>query len=134
MIKKRNTQRNKKAETQTNVIMWLGILITIFISLFWLMKNIQPKHLDLETIAGDLSEIQSHVNAACISDYYLVKFNPRTINGDIVINNSNICIENTIKKCRITLCSTDINFTMPIHNNTYLVIEKNNTFNLYGES
>jgi hypothetical protein len=124
----------KKAETQSNVIMWLGVLITIFISLFWLTQNIEPMHLDLETVAGDLAQLQSHVNAACISDYYLVKFNPKTASGNLIINDSNICINNTIHKCRIALCKTEINFTLSLKNNTYLVIEKNNSFNFYGES
>jgi hypothetical protein len=129
----KNQIKKCRAETQTNIIMWLGVIITIFISIFWLMKNIQPKHLDLETISGDLSDIQGHINSACNSDYYLIKYNPRTIKGNLMINNSNICINNTITKCRISLCSIEDNISILLDNITYVIIEKNKTFQITGE-
>lgn len=130
-VRKRN--KNKKGETQTNVIMWLGVIMAVSIVVLWSIKNLSPRHLDLETVNSDLEGVQHHINAACSSSYYKAKFNPITINGKLFINNSQICIENSFNKCRMTLCSVEDNFTIELYNVTYIIIEKNESYNIYSE-
>ncbi len=123
----------KKAETQTNIIMWLGVIISVFIIVLWAIKNIEPRHLDLETVNADLESVQSHINAACSSSYYKAKFNPITINGRMIINDSRICIQNSFNKCRMSMCGIGFNITVPLQNITYIIIEKNETYSISTE-
>ena len=125
--------RSRKAETQTNIIMWIGIIIAVFISVLWVMKNINPRHLDLETVNSDLEDLQGHFNSACSSAYYKAKFNPKTINGKLIINDSSICIENSFNKCRLAMCNIGENIVVQLQNITYIVIEKNESYEVYSE-
>jgi repressor of nif and glnA expression len=120
----------KKAETQTHVIMWIGIILAVFILLLWVIKNVAPRHLDLETVNADLSDIKGHINSACISSYYRVEFNPRTFMGYLIINDSKICIDNHFDKCRLLMCSAGIEKVIMLDNITYLIIEKNDNFSI----
>ena len=113
--------------------MWMGILTCTVISIIWLIPKVQPYHLDLETVNYDLENVQGKINDACISKYYLVKYNPSTEHGNINFDGSIICINNTISKCRLSLCDTGLKTNYTLENFTYLVIEKNETFAIYTE-
>ena len=124
---------NNKAESTTSVIMWLGILTAVLISVMWLIPKVQPYHLDLETVNYDLESMQGKINAACSSIYYKAKYNPLTEHGVLRFEGSSVCINNTISKCRLALCNTELNVNFTLDNFTYVVIERNETYDIYVE-
>ena len=125
--------KDKKGVTESSIVMWFGVITVVIISTIWMMQNVAPRQLDLETVDGDLEEVQKHFNAACISSYYKAKFNPETIHGVLYINESQVCIHNSWNKCRVLLCNSELNRTIQLENITYVVIEKNGTYDVQTE-
>ena len=124
---------NKKGNTQDNVIMWLGVLTAVIISVTWAIPKIQPYHYELEKINSDIEAIQSRINAACSSIYYRAKYNPYQEEGNLIINNTQVCINNSVSLCRVSLCDTESSLNLDLKNMTYIVIEKNETYNIHAE-
>jgi hypothetical protein len=125
--------KKKKGETQAHIIMWIGVILAVFISILWVVKNVTPRHMDLETVNADLSDIKGHINTACISSYYKAEFNPRTFMGFLIINDTQICIDNHFDKCRFLMCETGLNQTIRLDNITHIIIEKDENFTITFE-
>ena len=125
--------QHKKGEGPSHVIMWLGILLTVIISVSWLVTKISPRQLQLEKTSIDLESVQGKINAACNSDYYMSKYNPLLSDGVLILNNSDVCVSGAISLCRSTLCRTNISSEISLSKIHNIIIKKNETFTFYAE-
>ena len=64
----------------------------------------------------------------CKAVYYESENEPQIVGDDIIIENITVCDQNSITRCRVLLCSTKINATVDLTDITYVIIERNNTF------
>ena len=123
----------KKGDSASNVIAWVGLLIAVLICVTFVAGHVKPGQLIVEVIHQDLAKIQANINNACNSYYYRVKFNPVMEEGILTVQNNEVCINSTYYECKQFLCDKDFNVTLDLSNITYLVIEKDETLELYPE-
>ena len=125
--------KGKKGDSASNIIAWIGLLISILICVSFVAAQVKPGQLIVEVIHQDLTKVQSNINNACNSYYYRAKFNPMIEDGTLTVQGDQVCINSTYYECKQFLCETDFNITLDLSNITYLVIEKNETVQLYPE-
>ncbi len=86
---------NKKGSGISNLIIWIGILGSTALIIFYGMTKIEPRQLTLDYMYQDVNSLQSVFNKACVSDEIYVEFNPLSREGEIHINESGFCINST---------------------------------------
>ncbi len=84
---------DKKADLASPIIMWMAILVVAIIVITWFSTNIRPLTGISAQIDYDLRQIFIYTDTGCISSYYTARYNPRTNQGNIYINESKVCIE-----------------------------------------
>ena len=125
--------RGKKGDSASNIIAWIGLLIAILICVTFVGARLKPGQLVVEVIHQDLTKVQTNINNACNSYYYRAKFNPMMEEGILTVADNHVCINSTYYECKEFICDKDFNITLDLSNITYLVIEKNETVQLYPE-
>ncbi len=114
-----------RAETPTTIIMWLGSLMAVLIIIVWIGKNIYPHHLETQIINGDLEKLQYELSDACNSYLLNRTFNPRTETGEIIFNESLVCINAKQNfNCKKIICNTGVQARYDLSNLTYILIQK----------
>ncbi|MBW2973650.1 hypothetical protein KY346_04610 [Candidatus Woesearchaeota archaeon] len=125
--------QNRKGDSASNIIAWVGLLVAVLICVTFVAGQVKPGQLIVEVIHQDLTKVQTNINNACNSYYYKTKFNPMIEEGILTIKDGEACINSTYHECREFFCEEDFNITLDLSNITYLVIEKNETVQLYSE-
>lgn len=121
---------NKKAESSSVIILWMGIILAVLIVVFWTTGKINPHHYFFQKSASDLDALQGRIDQSCISHYYKAKYNPHTEDGFIIFNDNSMCINSSeYEVCRNLLCKTGLNITIDLENITEIIIIKNETLN-----
>jgi hypothetical protein len=109
-------------QSETNVIMWVGIIIIVLISIVWLINNTKPTHVFLQKASLDVEEVQARMNAACIASRYNSRYNPISPDGFILINQSQVCYNGSVSVCRTALCSFNQSYAFDLSQITYMRI------------
>jgi len=125
--------KGKKGDSASNIIAWIGLLIAILICVTFVGARLKPGQVIVEVIHQDLTKVQTNINNACNSYYYKAKFNPMMEEGTLTVADNQVCINSTYYECKEFICDNDFNITLDLSNITYLVIEKNETVQLYPE-
>lgn len=125
--------RGKKADSASNIISWIGLLLAVLICVSFVGARLKPGQLIVEVIHQDLTKVQTNINNACNSYYYKAKFNPMIEDGTLTVSGNQVCINSTYYECKEFICDKEFNITLDLSNITYLVIEKNETVQLYPE-
>lgn len=125
--------KGKKADSASNIIAWIGLLLAVLICVSFVAAQVKPGQLIVEVIHQDLTKVQSNINNACNSYYYRAKFNPMIEEGTLTVIDNQVCINSTYFECKEFICDKDFNVSLDLSNITYLVIEKNETVQLYPE-
>lgn len=120
-------------ESQSNVIMWLGIVIGVLIIVLFAARSMSPRHLELEIVLNDLEKLVGHVNNACNSEYYYAKFNPHSRSGNLIFNSSGVCIESSFQRCRMTVCDHELDENISFLGVEFISIEKEGDFSITAE-
>lgn len=117
--------KNKKCESTSVIILWIGVILATLIVIFWAIGKTNMTHYSFEKTNSDLDEIQGKINQACISHYYNAHINPVTEKGVFKTNGTLICINNTkIFYCKETMCNLSSNIIIDLKNITYINILK----------
>ncbi|MBN2517752.1 MAG: hypothetical protein JXB14_02825 [Candidatus Altiarchaeota archaeon] len=128
---------NVRGSSVSTIILWLGSLLGFFIVFGWYSSLIQPTQLSFETVSADVQELQIRINSACGSTSYASWYNPRTEEGNFIINNSRVCIEiPKKKKCLLSICDTNITKTIDLSEIIYINVAKyhqNDTISVWGD-
>ncbi|MBD3304345.1 hypothetical protein GF343_04310 [Candidatus Woesearchaeota archaeon] len=125
--------KGKKGDSASNIIAWIGLLIAVLICVSFVAAQVKPGQLIVEVIHQDLTKVQTNINNACNSYYYRAKFNPMIEEGTLAVVDNQVCINSTYFECKKFICEDDFNISLDLSNITYLVIEKNETVQLYPE-
>jgi hypothetical protein len=125
--------KGKKGDSASNIIAWIGLLLAVLICVSFVAAQVKPGQLIVEVIHQDLTKVQTNINNACNSYYYRVKFNPMIEQGILTVMDNQVCINSTYFECKEFICEDDFNISLDLSNITYLVIEKNETVQLYPE-
>ncbi len=139
----------KRGDSATNITMFITTMIAVFIGLVWVVKHNYPFSRELEQIDQELIKLQIEFGAACNSPYYESKINPAVEYGLLTIRDSEICINSnlcnrfiynascqifpSIFRCRPLICSTGLSHDFNLKKITYLLIKKNETFEVASE-
>ncbi|MBW3002426.1 hypothetical protein KY338_04690 [Candidatus Woesearchaeota archaeon] len=125
--------KGKKGDSASNIIAWIGLLLAVLICVSFVAAQVKPGQLIVEVIHQDLTKVQTNINNACNSYYYRAKFNPMIEQGILTVMDNQVCINSTYFECKEFICEDDFNISLDLSNITYLVIEKNETVQLYPE-
>jgi hypothetical protein len=125
--------KGRKGDSASNIISWIGLLVAVLICVTFVAGHVKPGQLIVEVIHQDLTKVQTNINNACNSYYYKAKFNPLMEEGVLTVQNNEVCINSTYYECKQFLCDKDFNVTLDLSNITYLLIEKDETLELYPE-
>ena len=101
------------------------------------MGFIGPTQLSFEMINTDIAKLQGMINSACGGNYYAGWHNPITEKGELILNDSMICIKiPKRKKCLLTLCDTNVTEVIDLSDIIYINVVKyhqNDTFAIWGD-
>lgn len=89
---------NAKADSASAIVMWLVTVTAAVILGYWILKSTRPVHMEIKNIDNELEVLQQSLSTACDLEYYRYKYNPKLVKGNIMIRNSEICIDN--QNCR----------------------------------
>jgi hypothetical protein len=118
---------NARAETATNIILWLGSLVAVLIIIIWLGKNITPANYEYKVISEDLEKLQYDISDACNSFLLNRTYNPKVEAGNFTVNDTFICIRTkTFSQCKQIICNISFNAVYDLSNITYITILKQN--------
>ena len=118
---------NAKADSSTQILMWLVAAAAAIICMLWLGKSISPAHLVMDKVQADLDNLQMRFSDACNSEHYLSRYNALTEEGNLSISNTEICIRSkTVGLCAYLACATSLKQTILLDDITNLVIRKDN--------
>jgi len=121
-----------KADSSTNIIMWVGGIIAVLIMVIWYAKNLYPTHTAVDIIESDLLNIQQSVNQACMSVSYKHEYNPITETGVFAADHSRICINTTmVAACREVFCNVSGPVNISLDEISTFLIEKNDTVRIH---
>jgi hypothetical protein len=92
----------KKSQSGANLIIWIGVLISVLLGVVWFIQNLTPLGADTDTITTDILEIRKTLLTANQSLIYIRNYNPVTEYGSLTINGTTqeICINASIGICR----------------------------------
>jgi hypothetical protein len=92
----------KKSQSGANLIIWIGVLISVLLGVVWFIQNLTPLGADTDTITTDILEIRRTLLTANQSLIYIRNYNPVTEYGSLTINGTTqeICINASIGICR----------------------------------
>ena len=125
---------NVRGDSNTYAIMWIGSAIAVIIMAVWFSQRIYPISNEIAAMSSDLSIISKNVNQACSSDLYRNEFNPKLSHGKLFVNKNVLCINTTkFSRCKNVFCGMGAVIDIDLGKITYIVIEKNSTFSIYGK-
>ncbi len=116
----------RKASSMGNIIIWFGVLACVGLIIVYGIPKIKPQQVELDLLHQDINTLQLIFNKACITDSLEIDFNPILREGNISINDSNLCINSSsFSVCRPYQCSFDLDEEVyNISDFTLLEIEK----------
>jgi hypothetical protein len=103
--------KEQTASTTSEVIIWLGVIVSVLIAIAWFMTVFQYQKPVLDLINNDLVSLETLIEDGCRAYSYTYSFNPSVEKGTLFINDENssgaICISTSgISQCRKTLCNS----------------------------
>ena len=117
-----------KAQTGSNLIIWIGVLGVVALATVWFITNTRPFTAESETIQTDLLQIRDTLNIAEQSIFYERRYNPLTEEGTLIVKEEEICINKTALNCRILNLNSPLNKNnISLGNITFIQILKNNS-------
>jgi hypothetical protein len=118
---------SKKANTISNMIIWVGILFSVGLIMLYGLPKIQPNQVSLDRLYQDMNSLQLIMNKACVSNSLTIEFNPFIENGHVLINSTSICLNSTnFGLCRSYQCEfEDLHEEYVLKDISLLLINKN---------
>lgn len=117
-----------KAQTGSNLIIWIGVLGVVILATVWFITNTRPFTAESETVQKDLLQIRDTLNIAEQSIFYERRYNPLTEDGTLIVRKDEICINKTALNCRILNLNEPLNENnISLDNITFIKITKNDS-------
>jgi len=87
---------NVKADAVSTMVLWMGSLIAAIICVAWLAQNLNPDHITLQMVDNELTNLQRDLNTACRMDTYWKNYYPKVNEGNLIINDLQVCIDTSL--------------------------------------
>ncbi len=115
-----------KASTIANLVIWVGVLGSVSLIVFYGLPKIQPTQVNLDHVYQDANSLQSILNKACVTTELDVEFNPILNKGNLIFNKTNFCINSSsFKICKEIQCEfSNLDDTFEIGDITLLIVNK----------
>ncbi|MEM4268417.1 MAG: hypothetical protein QXK37_06340 [Candidatus Woesearchaeota archaeon] len=86
---------NARADSVSTAVLWIGGLIAALICVVWLTKNLYPEHVVVQRVENELIQLQRDLNTACRMDSYWKNYFPKLNEGNLMINDIQVCIDSS---------------------------------------
>jgi len=100
---------NAKGDTVSTIVLWFGSILAVVICVLWLTKTLASDHITVQQIDNELTSLRSELNKACRMYDYWKEYNPKMNEGNLFLNNMQICIDSS--PCKVVFFSAE-NFTV----------------------